>query len=92
MIITALQLKKQLINANTKEHQAMSKRQYPLFQQKKFFSAKSLKNYPDSGCFKCFFFQIYFWVSVQEIRICYYTAVLFKNHLTSKLILRTSIF
>ena len=39
-IITAVRLKKQLINANTKEHQAMSKRQYPLFQQKKnFFSA-----------------------------------------------------
>ena len=37
MIITAVQLKKQSINANTKEHKAMSKRQYPPFQQKKKF-------------------------------------------------------
>ena len=40
MIITAVQFKKQSINANSKEHKAMSKRQYPLFQQnKKFFLA-----------------------------------------------------
>ena len=42
-IITAVQLKKQLINANTKEHQAISKRQHPLFQQKKFFFSNVTK-------------------------------------------------